>query len=142
MRELLRKQYVIYDYIYSNGIRKDQVANLNETGFLTQSKWTKSSIAGKNDDANRGQLLFRYQCMSCHTESGYRGIKRLIGERDRDAIEGFLKTLHSTERDSNPYLGIMPPFVGNDSELKDLAAYLSTLNTKDSLKAKLSTTQL
>lgn len=142
MRELLRKPYVIYNYVYSYGIRKDQVASLNQTGFLSQSKWTKASLSGDVDDVTRGRMLFRYQCMSCHTESGYRAVKRLVGERDRDAIEGFLKTLHSTEKDANPYIGIMPPFVGNDSELKDLAAYLSTLNAKDSVEHRISATQL
>jgi len=76
-------------------------------------------------------MLFRYQCMSCHTENGYRGIKHLIGERDKDAIEGILKTIRSIEIGSNPYVGIMPPLVGNDNELEYLAAYLTTLNGQD-----------
>lgn len=138
MRELLRKPYVIYNYVYSNGIRKDQVASLNKTGFLAQSKWPKICLSTDANEVEKGKMLFRYQCMSCHTENGYRAINRLIGERDKDAIEGFLKTLRSTDKDSNPYLGIMPPFVGNDTELKGLAAYLSTLNRHEKTQPEIS----
>lgn len=128
MRELLRKPFVVYGYMYSNSIRKDSVASLIKTGFLPGSKWAKPCLPENASQVDRGKALFRYQCMSCHTENGYRGIKRLLGERDLDSIEGFIKTLRSPDKETNPYIGIMPPFAGNDSEIKDLAAYLSTLN--------------
>ncbi len=66
--------------------------------------------------------------MSCHTENGYRSMKRLLGERDQDAIKGFLSVLRSTDKEKNPYLGIMPPLAASDEELNDLAAYLRTIN--------------
>ncbi len=132
MRELLRKPFVIYDYMYCNGIRKESVDSINKGGFLHESKWaTLTPVASKKtNDVLVGENIFKYQCMSCHTESGYRGMNKLLGDRDQDAIEGFLKTLKSREKLTNPYIGIMPPFVGNDDELKKLATYLSTINSK------------
>lgn len=126
-RELLRKPYVVYDYIYSNNIRKDQIAAINQAGYLTSVKW-----AGAHADAlsppERGSLIFRYQCMSCHTESGYRSMKKLVGERDQESIVAFLNLLHETDAQKNPYIGIMPPFAGNNRDIADLSAYLTTLN--------------
>lgn len=139
MRELLRKPYVVYEYMYCNGIRKESVDKLNEGGFLAQSKWsTITALPHGQNDIELGRNIFRYQCMSCHTENGYRGMKKLLGERDRDAIEGFLKTLKNRNKDENPYLGIMPPLVGNDDDLQKLATYLSTVNRPTETKPSVS----
>jgi len=124
MRELLRKPYVIYDYMYSNGIRKTEVPELAGKNFLSAARWKPAGPG----EVECGKTVFKYQCMSCHTENGYRSMKKLLGERDREAIEGFLTVLKETEPGKNPYVGVMPPLVGDEKDLKDLAAYLSTIN--------------
>jgi mono/diheme cytochrome c family protein len=126
-RELLRKPYIVYDYIYSNNIRKDQIPAINQAGYLTSVKWA-GAHAESLPSQDRGSLIFRYQCMSCHTESGYRSMKKLVGERDQESIVAFLNLLHETDAKKNPYIGIMPPFAGNDRDIADLSAYLATLN--------------
>lgn len=127
MRELLRKPFVVYDYMYSNGIRKDDLARIDSKGFIESGVWAKASAKCSNSQIGKGEVIFRYQCMGCHTTDGYRGIKGLVGERDEVALTGFLHLIKGTDKDSNPYLGIMPPLVGNDDEIEALSAYLCSL---------------
>jgi mono/diheme cytochrome c family protein len=136
MRELLRKPYVIYNYMYSNGLTKEMAPKIANDSFIASRPWISS--CKDNDNKANGALIFRYQCMSCHTETGYRGIKKLIGERDKDAIVGFVKTLKEQDKDKNPYLGIMPPFVGDDHDIEALSEYLAGLNQKHSNNNKVS----
>lgn len=128
MRELLRKPFVVYDYMYSNGIRKTEVGKLKQASFFDGGKWVRATANDASNEGERGKAIFRYQCMSCHTESGYRGMKKLIGTRDPESIEIFLKAMREDDPEKNPYSGIMPPLVGDEKDLKELAAYLSTLN--------------
>jgi mono/diheme cytochrome c family protein len=136
MRELLRKPFVVYGYMYTNGIRKESIPELDNKGFLASCKWAPLGLTASSTDVDRGRAIFRYQCLGCHTEGGYRSMSRLLGERDKDAIEGFLTTIHNTDKEKNPYSGIMPPVAGNDQELKDLAAYLDTINHEKRIASK------
>ncbi len=128
-RELLRKPYVVYNYMYSNGILKEDVAELNRVGVSSRHKWLPADHADLTP-VQRGELMFRAQCMSCHTTNGYRSMTKLIGERDLAGIESFLTLLQNTDPAKNPYAGIMPPLAGTQQEVQDLAAYLNTLNPK------------
>jgi cytochrome c553 len=130
MRELLRKPYVVYDYMYTNGIRKEDVSKIASKGFIDSGVWTKASASCAKDETSKGEIIFRYQCMGCHTENGYRGIKKLIGDRDEDSIKGFLSMIKETDKSKNPYLNIMPPLVCNDEESAALSKYLASLNGK------------
>lgn len=126
MRELLRKPYVIYSTVYCNGVHVDDVDKLNANGFLKTGVWANACTRDV-DDTKKGEMMFRYQCMSCHTESGYRGMSKLLGDRDEEAIFNFLSMLKERSKEKNPYLGVMPPVAGTDPELKQLAKYLSTI---------------
>lgn len=152
-RELLRKPYVIVDYMYSNSIRRlpiqragttvREVAQFNRDGYLTHSIWVtdaerqawskKASPAtkpthGKPDKSTlaRGQLMFRGQCLSCHTVVGYRGIRTLLADRNESSIRNILKMLHDTKTES-PYHAFMPPLVGTDAEINALTVFLHSL---------------
>lgn len=139
MRELLRKPYVIYNYMYSNGVHKEDIPKLSQRGFLKNSKWAGKLASQVNTDCSKGEIIFKYQCMSCHTVDGYRSMKKLLGSRDLDAITNFLKILKEKDKDKNPYSGTMPPLAVNDRELIYLAEYLSTINgKKDSNENKIS----
>lgn len=126
-RELLRKPYVVYGYMYSNGLLKDRVSAVNERGFFQVAKWARAPLTPHTSRLERGELIFRFQCMSCHTKTGYRGMPGLLGDRKQEDIHRFLQILRQTEAEKNPYLGIMPPLVGTGDEVQDLALYLSTL---------------
>lgn len=119
-REAIRKPYVIGGHMYSNSIRKSEIANFNNNGYLTSSMWVaKDSV----DELAKGKLMFAGQCLSCHTETGYRSMKRLIGERDAESVLSLLNSLHEAKSD-NPYVKYMPPLVGKSDEIQSLSLYL------------------
>jgi cytochrome d ubiquinol oxidase subunit I len=151
-REMMRKPYVIYNYMYSNGLRKNQIAEVNAEGFFKNHAWARaeSQTLAKDDAIGRGKLMFRYQCMSCHTATGngYRSMARLLGERDENAIQNLVTLMKDnhvlvpeevTDADGNktivkkaktPYNGYMPPVVGHQDELDALSKYLVSISKK------------
>ena len=122
-REALRKPYVIGQHMYSNGVRVRDVEKLNREGYLATSMWKPASLA--REDV--GETIFRGQCMSCHTVSGYRSIKKLLQGRDEKAIKKLLEMLHNPPKDS-PYRKYMPPMVGTPDEVDALVGYLAVLS--------------
>lgn len=142
MRELLRKPYIVYNYLYSNGIHKDDIAHMEQTGFLPNTRWANALASAAQSDCDKGKVIFQYQCMACHTLDGYRSVRRLIGDRDQDAIQQFLLTLRNQDKSKNPYAGIMPPLAANDGEVKLLAEYLASLKPKDEAKIGLNNSSL
>ncbi|MDX9973082.1 MAG: cytochrome ubiquinol oxidase subunit I, partial [FCB group bacterium] len=74
----------------------------------------------------RGELMFRGQCMACHTVNGYRSIRTLLGGRDREAVGNILKMLQEHKADS-PYHAYMPQLVGTAPEINALGDYLANL---------------
>jgi mono/diheme cytochrome c family protein len=151
-REMMRKPYVIYNYMYSNGLRKNQIAQVNADGFFKSNAWARAEGAtlAKEDTVGHGKLMFRYQCMSCHTATGngYRSMARLLGERDENAIANLITLMKDnhvilseeskdekgntviTTKAKTPYNGYMPPVVGHQDELDALSKYLVTLSKK------------
>jgi cytochrome bd-type quinol oxidase subunit 1 len=128
VREVLRKPFAVREVLYSSGVRKEQVADLQAAGYLASAGWAAEyARSGGGDARARGEALFKTQCMSCHTRSGYRGLDALLGARDLAATTAFVDMMRSTDPAKNPYLGFMPPFVGTREEACDLGAYLVTL---------------
>lgn len=136
LREGVRKPFLIHDYMFSNGLRVDEIAAINETGLLARSGWPARASA--EDPLAVGRAIFRAQCASCHTINGYQGIRELLPD-DPDMIMGVLFLMHEqgtayTDAESGslvdkneldyPY---MPPFVGTEDEMMALADYLGTL---------------
>ncbi|MBI5706292.1 MAG: cytochrome ubiquinol oxidase subunit I [Armatimonadetes bacterium] len=122
-REMVRKPYVIGEHMYSNGVRVRDVQKLNRDGYLTGSLW-KEEHMGR---AEMGEIIFRGECMSCHTVDGYRSMRRLLQARNEDAIKKLLAMLHNPPKDS-PYRKYMPPLVGTPEEIDALAGYLVVLS--------------
>lgn len=126
-RELLRKPYLVYGYMYSNGILREQVDEINRLGFFNAALWAGATLEPNMTPIEKGELMYRFQCMSCHTTTGYRGMDTLLPPRDKEGIRNFLEILRETDETVNPYSGIMPPLVGEDDEVEALAQYLYTL---------------
>ena len=133
---MLRKPYVIGDFMYSNGVRKYEVEKFNADGYLTHSSWAANLAKGHYSDTEsieaadlrKGELMFREKCGACHTENGCRAMKNLLKDRNEKAIGNILQMLHENKDDS-PYRKYMPPLVGKDDEIKALAAYLKQIST-------------
>ncbi len=133
-RELLRKPYVIANHMYSNGVRKSQVEGFNQDGYLTNTIWLRAEerarlkqARGSGDESLVvGELMFRGQCMACHTRDGYRPMRQFLAGRDHESIGNILKMLHDHSEDS-PYYKFMPPLVGTADEIKGLNDFLYEL---------------
>jgi cytochrome c553 len=141
-REMLRKPYVIGRWMYSNGVRVPYVARINQEGYLAHSMWVWQGpplfidvlvppgtpfYTHENDpdySYSRGEAIFRGECGSCHTLSGYRPLKDLLAGRDRANIGSFITMLHEYKPDS-PYRRFMPPMVGTKQDVDDLTDYLN-----------------
>jgi len=116
-REIARKPFVIYGYMYSNGILVNQVTHLNKTGFLKSAKWSRIHEFTEDNQLEAGEEIFRLQCMTCHTIDGYNAIKPRINRLTERGLEAQLTGMGKV----NTY---MPPFVGTANEKKVLAAYM------------------
>ncbi len=121
-RELLRKPYVIGRHMYSNGMRVSGVAAADKNGYLRDTLWL-----GRSDDDHwrQGELMYRGQCGSCHTLTGYRSLNRLLSGRDRESMGSFLTMLHEYKPDL-VYRKFMPPLTGSLEEINALGDYLYT----------------
>jgi mono/diheme cytochrome c family protein len=133
LREGTRKPFLIHDFMFSNGIRVDEISKLNEEGVLSKARWAAHEAGDAAVD--QGRAVFRAQCASCHTLDGYQGIKELLPD-DPDMIMGVLFVLWeqgeaftslepggSVDKAALDY-PFMPPFVGTEEELAALAEYL------------------
>lgn len=145
-REMIRKPYVVGDHMYSNGIRVSEVDRFNREGYLTRSPWVTGeerarwsapptggvapaagvAVDPRADALARGGLMFKGQCLACHTVDGYRAMRGLLAGRDRAAIGNILDMLHLQGGES-PYAAFMPPLVGTMEERASLADYLDAL---------------
>jgi cytochrome bd-type quinol oxidase subunit 1 len=120
-REMLRKPYVIGQWMYSNGVRKPYVERINQEGYLAHTMWLAND---SSSSYSRGEAIFRGECGSCHTLSGYRPLAKLLAGRDRANILSFITMLHDYKPDS-PYRRFMPPMVGTKQDIDDLTDFLN-----------------
>jgi hypothetical protein len=124
VREAIRKPYIIYNYMYSNSIRLEDVPTVEAQGVLASSKWAKVSTVTPQNRIEAGKEVFRLLCSSCHTVDGYNAIRPLVKDWPQDFIHQQLGQLEVLK----PY---MPPFLGNAAERDALAAWLATLGDQE-----------
>ena len=136
IREMIRKPYIIPQYMYSNQIIGHDIPSkavnaettrINEIGVLKVSPFVPHALKEVNKEnlLEAGKIVALIECSSCHTlnEKGLRPMPQMIKRRGFEEVteaEGFLDGL-----DVYPY---MPPFVGTPAEKKALATYLVSLN--------------
>lgn len=116
-REAIRKPFIIYDYMYSNGVLVDEVESLREEGIAARSSWVDDSIG---DPVVLGEQLFRAACQNCHARTGYNGLASRVQSWDQELTSGMIQRVEYMRR-------LMPPWVGTPQEADALAAYLMTL---------------
>lgn len=117
-REGIRKPWVVYDYIYSNGVLATEVDALRDEGIVANSLWIDPATAG--DSVARGEQIFRAACQNCHADDGYNGMAQRVKHWDEEFAASMVPLFEYTRRK-------MPPWVGTDEEAAAVAAYLMTL---------------
>jgi mono/diheme cytochrome c family protein len=123
------------------------VDKFNSEGYLKNTIWadekaktdwymldTLTPEESENQDyeetkIHRGELMFRGQCIACHTTNGYRSMSKLLKGRDKASIRSIIDMLHEYKEDS-PYRKFMPPLVGTKGEVDALISYLDSLINK------------
>jgi len=118
IREGARKPYVIAGYMYSNGVRVDEVERLDRDGLLTKARWAGLGVAPGS--RAMGEAVYRAQCLMCHTLNGPLAIRRYVEGQDAEGLAAFLEAL----RPGRPG---MPPIVGTEAEVAALAGYLAAV---------------
>lgn len=131
-REFIRKPFLIYNYMYANGIRVTDVPYLNKVGILKHAVFVdEDKKVIKEDKSNLvevGHTIAQIECRACHTENGINGLKALTAGWSEAAIRNRINNLPGG---GTPY---MAPFVGTEAEKDALAAYLASLNKRGEIK--------
>ena len=120
-REMLRKPFVIRDYMFSNGVLLEATTKKPlKRSFVAEMRF-------KPADSSVGEKMFVGQCMSCHTmKHGYRSLDKRLGDR-KDA-ESIYQTISIMQKpnEENPYHKFMPPLIGTEEEVRALSNYIYT----------------
>lgn len=118
-REAARRPYVINEVMYSNGIFQRDVEKLSNEGFLKNALWVENKeVHGENMMA-AGEELFIQQCYVCHTVGGINNdIVAATKSMSYRALTKYIDKIHERRY-------FMPPFVGNEEEVKALATYIA-----------------
>lgn len=125
IREIARKPYVIYGYMYSNGALAEDVDEINEAGILGISKWTPIHEVSDSNLTDAGREIFNIQCRACHSIDARNGIIERTREFTYLGVIAHLDGLGKVH-------DYMPPFLGTQKEKAALAAYITKgLNDKD-----------
>ena len=129
-REFMRKPWVIGEYMYSNGIHKDELAFLQSEGLLKHATYVKHHDVTEVNKVECGKDVFMLACSRCHSTSGLNSVLDKFAAMygadkpwDNAAMTGFIGTMHQTRT-------FMPPFPGNAKEAEALVAYIQHLREK------------
>lgn len=141
IREAVRKPYVVYNVVMSNGIYPPEVSHLRSVGYLEGGTWTKAYVAARypamldaagridpsrfpalsaSDRAALGRVLFQYHCNACHAVTGFSGIRALT----RGWTEPMLRDVVEHPEQVRFF---MPPWAGTKAEAGLLVEYLTSI---------------
>jgi len=126
VREFVRKPYVIGDYLYSNGVKVNELPVFQRDGILTHATYVENRTVTTANMEDAGKDVFLLSCAWCHTTTGINGVvaqfERLYGsgEWSDEAMTAFIHSMHNSRT-------FMPPFPGNDKEAEALVAYVKKL---------------
>jgi mono/diheme cytochrome c family protein/MFS family permease len=126
VREFIRKPYIVYNYMYANGIRVQDYPLLKDQGVLKYATYVSTHEITDSNRTRAGRDVFKISCTRCHTVDGVNGIVAKLetmygsGSWDKEKITLYINGMHNA-------LPFMPPFPGNEDELDAMADYLLTL---------------
>lgn len=127
-REFMRKPWVIGNYLYANGVHKNELAFFRKEGVLKHATYVKYREVTAVNKIEAGRDVFMLTCSRCHSTTGLNGVvEKLTGMYgdtpwESQRLLSFIDSMHLTRT-------FMPPFPGNPSEAEALVAYLKNLQT-------------
>lgn len=121
-REMARKPYVIYGVLYSNSLWKKDA---DTPGYLAKpyfdsSRWEKEDTQPLS--LEHGEWVYRLQCASCHTLTGYRSLTKRTAGWQPNFGPRFLEKLDEQ--------GVMPKFQGSLEDRAALSGFLMSQSRK------------
>lgn len=134
LREFVRKPWIIQGYLYANGLRVQDYPLFKEEGVLARATWVSHHQVTEENKLAAGGEVFMIACSRCHTLSGVNSVRTRLQKLfpadkwQEDQIAAYISTMHNVRI-------FMPPFPGNDAELKALSAWL-TANQHLALRAE------
>jgi cytochrome bd ubiquinol oxidase subunit I len=141
IREAIRKPYVIYNVVFGNQVYPEEVAHIQQRGYLESGVWTKAFVqehypqiisSGRidlgrlssldlDDQIALGELIFQYHCNDCHApREGYSAAGPLMQGWPKEKLRSVVENLRQTRF-------TMPPWCGTPEEAAVLTAYLETI---------------
>ncbi len=125
LREGSRRPWAIYDHTYANGIKKTDIPQIEQAGFLTAAKWIFNRDLTPANTLAAGRELFRNQCSSCHSVGG--PMNDILKLTRGISVYGIDSRLNGCGTISH----YMPPFMGTRAERMALATFIvEGLNTE------------
>ncbi len=118
VREIARKPYVIFGYLYSNSVTLEQAEQIEQDGFLAHAKWIEYDEITPENERDVGRELVAHQCLICHTLGGHNDVIVRTGNLTEFGVTAQL----DGQGKINSY---MPPFLGSQEEKEAVAAYIS-----------------
>jgi mono/diheme cytochrome c family protein len=141
VREAVRKPYIVYNVVMSNGIMAQEIPDVAARGYLESGPFTSAEVRARhpqvaagseiNEGAlaqlppseriHLGQMLFMTHCNQCHAaEKGMSAVGALTTGWNRDMLMSVVEhpNLHQTA---------MPPWAGTRDEARLLAEYLESI---------------
>ncbi|MBM3325505.1 MAG: hypothetical protein FJY65_00770 [Calditrichaeota bacterium] len=112
-REAARKPYVIWGYMYSNGVLVEAQDKIKAAGLTASVKWQHP------DSVRRGEDLYRAACGACHSLDGYNSLKPAVIDKGWDKAQLTELVLRT-----GSMRGAMPPFPGHTEDAALIAEYL------------------
>jgi cytochrome bd-type quinol oxidase subunit 1 len=142
IREAVRKPYIVYGVVMGNQILRDEIPEVQQSGYLEAGVWTRAYVAQQYphaiDGAGRideqallrlpeqdrlrlGEVLFQYHCNDCHTSlGGYSSVSHALRGWTPEMIQGLVQHPERTQF-------FMPPFAGTPEEAALLSEYLASI---------------
>lgn len=118
IREGGRRPFVIHGLMYSNAILVDDVARINEQGFLKTAKWTRFKTITPENEMQVGEEIFRFECSACHSRGGpLNDILELASHLTLDGLDAQISGMGKV-------VEYMPPFAGTSAERHAVARYV------------------
>ena len=119
VREGVRKPFTIREYLYSNSLTPEDVAELRRTGCVSRDPYPLRDRENyPNPQTRLGAQVFRIQCSICHTLVGANALVELTETWSLDQKRLNFAQLQRTK-------AFMPPFAGTAEEVEALVQFIT-----------------